>query len=163
VNSPGSEARGGSRAKSACACASWWLLPLLLALVLAAILVAQSGRIRKHALESTQTAAAQRSDVGPQVHLMIDYGDGRRRSFDGLRWSEGMTVGELLQSHPRVSTMQQGAGASAFLAQINGVANEGAGGRNWMYSVNGRRGDRSFAVYPLRPGDHVLWSFAGEQ
>jgi hypothetical protein len=45
------------------------------------------------------------------------------------------------------------------LTSINGVANEGAGGNNWTYEVNGRSGDRSYAVYELRAGDRVLWTF----
>ena len=74
-----------------------------------------------------------------------------------------MTVGDVLQNDPRTSFVTQGSGASAFLTEINGVKNEGAGGRNWMYSVNGERADRSFAVYELQPGDHVLWSFTPPQ
>ena len=69
-----------------------------------------------------------------------------------------MTVRDLLNAAPGLSISQQGSGASAFLTKIDGVANEGAGGRNWMYSVNGQRADRSFAVYELQPGDHVLWT-----
>jgi hypothetical protein len=43
------------------------------------------------------------------------------------------------------------------------VKNEGAGGRNWTYRVNDKHADRSFAVYELQPGDHVLWTFATPQ
>jgi hypothetical protein len=71
-----------------------------------------------------------------------------------------MTVADLLHSEPRVSLAAQGSGASAFLTQLGGVANEGAAGRNWVYSVNGRPADRSFAVYELQANDHVLWTFA---
>ncbi len=74
-----------------------------------------------------------------------------------------MTVRDLLNGVPRLRIVQQGSGSSAFLTQIDDVTNEGAGGRNWMYSVNGQRADRSFAIYELQPGDHVLWSFAPPQ
>jgi hypothetical protein len=74
-----------------------------------------------------------------------------------------MTVRGLLTSASLVGFGQTGRGQSAFLTEISGVKNEGAGGRNWMYSVNGLRGDRSFEAYELQPGDHVLWSFAPSQ
>ena len=74
-----------------------------------------------------------------------------------------MTVADLLNSEPRISLTSTGSGASAFLTSLDGVANEGAGGRNWTYSVNGKHADRSFAVYELQPGDHVLWTFAAQQ
>jgi hypothetical protein len=49
------------------------------------------------------------------------------------------------------------------LAELDHVGNEGAGGRNWLYQVNGKHADRSFAVYVLQPGDHVLWRFTASR
>jgi hypothetical protein len=78
-----------------------------------------------------------------------------------------MTVRDALaaavDSSGNVKFAQQGADQSAFLTEIEGVKNEGAGGRNWTYTVNGKLGDRSFAIYPLRPGDQVLWTHAAQQ
>jgi hypothetical protein len=54
---------------------------------------------------------------------------------------------------------QRGSGQAALLTAIGDVSNEGAGGSNWTYEVNGQSADRSFAVYELRPGDRVLWTF----
>ena len=71
-----------------------------------------------------------------------------------------MTVADLLSSAPDVPITQQGTDQTAFLTGIFGVANEGAGGKNWTYEVNGEGADRSFAVYELHAGDRVLWSFA---
>ena len=63
-----------------------------------------------------------------------------------------MTVADLLSSAPEVPITQKGSDQAAFLTAINGVANEGAGGKNWTYEVNGEVADRSFAVYELQPG-----------
>jgi hypothetical protein len=57
----------------------------------------------------------------------------------------------------------RGTGQSAFLDSLDGVKNEGADGRNWTYSVDRTTGDRSFAVYELRPGNRVLWTFGKQQ
>jgi hypothetical protein len=162
-------------------CCGWgaaWLLPLLLAIVLAAIWFYNGRRIRSSVSDGTgaansprednqipaQTAAVARS---PTVSLILEIGHGRRREWNQIAWWEGMTVGDAMTSAARASDedepikfAQQGTVASAFLTELDGIANEGAGGRNWTYQVNGQRADRSFAVCELRPGDQVLWRFA---
>ncbi|MCA9270087.1 MAG: DUF4430 domain-containing protein, partial [Planctomycetales bacterium] len=50
-------------------------------------------------------------------------------------------------------------GSTAFLTQIDDVANEGGAGKNWVYRVNGKLGDRSIGVQKLDKGDKVLWRF----
>lgn len=96
-----------------------------------------------------------------QVALTIDLGDGRVKQFPAIAWRDGMTVGDVMAAakeqglHYRV----RGSGATAFITEIEGVKNEGAAGRNWIYRVNGKLGDRSFAVFPVRPGDKVTWRF----
>jgi len=148
--------------ESCSACGSKWRLPLLLAIVLAAILLSQNRGIREAIFKPASEPASQREDrpSGQQVLLTINYGGGRPLQNEEAPWRVGMTVADLLQGEPRVSFAVQGSGASAFLTQLGGIANEGAGGRNWVYSVNGKPGDRSFAVYELQPNDHVLWTFA---
>lgn len=75
-----------------------------------------------------------------------------------------MTVEDMLytatQRGNAIKVGRQGSGAMSFLSSIDGIVNEGVGGRNWVYSVNGKTADRSFAVYELSAGDRVLWQFA---
>jgi hypothetical protein len=147
------------------ACSSWWRLPLLLAVVLAVILLTQVRGTRENSIKP-ENASANNDATAPaieSVYLTINFGDGRPLINEAATWHEGMTVADLLNNEPRISFATTGSGASAFLTEINGVANQGAAGRNWMYSVNGEHADRSFAVYELRPHDHVLWTFAGQQ
>jgi hypothetical protein len=103
--------------------------------------------------------ASTNAEAQDRVSLTIDYGNDRRQDFDSVAWHEGITVADLLKSAPDLGITQKGTGQGAFLTAINGVANEGAEGKNWTYEVNGKSGDRSFAVYELRPGDRVLWTF----
>ena len=146
-----------------CACGSKWRLPVLLAIVLAAILLSQNRAIRDAVIGPAKEAHNERagSASAERVTLTIDFGDRGPRQAEVTSWSEGMTVGDLLNRVRRLSVAQQGSGASAFVTQINGVTNEGAGGRNWIYSVNGKAADRSLGIYELRPNDHVLWTFTG--
>ena len=97
------------------------------------------------------------------VKLVIDYGDGVEKHFTQLSHKEGLTVlgaTQLAGKHTRgVQAKVRGSGSIAFLTQIDDVSNEGGGGRNWVFRVNGKLGDRSCGIYELKPGDTVLWRF----
>jgi hypothetical protein len=147
-------------AKSCSVCAGW-RLPALLVLVLAAIVLM---RILNNDVTTTTAATDPQihsSSVAPREHvsLSIDFGNGQRREFDDLAWHDGMTVADLLRSAPALVTTHRGSGSGALLTAIGDTANEGPDGKNWTYAVNGQSADRSFAVYELRPGDRVLWTF----
>jgi hypothetical protein len=141
----------------------------MLAIVLAGIALTKSLSQRGEQVPandpdaaSTATATATDRAAAP-VTLSIDFGDGRPQIAGHVIWRKGMTVRDAMQGAPNVRFQQQGSGASAFLMTLENQSNEGAGGRNWMYSVNGQRADRSFAVYELAAGDHVLWTFTPPQ
>jgi hypothetical protein len=156
-----------SESGSCSSCSSGWRLPLLLAIVLVAMLLIQERSVRQAVLSPFAAPPAQPVDESPpeaanKVLLSINFGNGHLQ-HEITEWRDGMTVADMLQQEPRVSFQSNGAGESAFLSAINGVANQGAGGRHWTYSVNGKYADRSFAAYELRPNDHVLWTFAEQQ
>jgi hypothetical protein len=125
----------------------------------------------KKAIPGAASVDAQRANwtpaprpTGKTVTLTIDFGNGARRVFDDLPWIPGLTLGKLMEEarefRPAVTFAQQGEGKMAFLKSLEGVANEsGADGRYWLYSVDGRHGDVSFAVQPLEAGGAVLWEF----
>jgi len=64
-----------------------------------------------------------------------------------------------------ISFSYTGTGATAVLTKIDDVQNQGsgAGKKNWLYSVNGVNGDRSFATFELQAQDQILWRYATEQ
>jgi hypothetical protein len=148
-------------------------LPLLLVGVLAvaaAILLALRDESRDGAPTSPHGEAAvvawtpTERPNGETVALEIDFGNGARRQFEALPFSEGMTVGDLLRQagkfRPAIEFEHHGAGEEALLTSLEGVKNEGAGGRFWTYQVNGQFANVSFDVQPLAAGDRVLWKFA---
>lgn len=101
------------------------------------------------------------------VRLVIDYGDGVTKIFNGLAWSKGNTVLDVLnraQAHSHGITFSYtGSGTSAFLTKIDDVQNEGggSGAKNWQYWVNTTYADKSFAIFEVQPLDTVFWRFAG--
>lgn len=101
---------------------------------------------------------------GESVSLAIDFGNGASREFSLIPWREGMTLGDVMQAaadhRPGIRLTKQGQGAMTLLTSIDGVANQGPGGRSWIYRVNEQPGEVSFAVQPIRAGDRVLWVFS---
>ncbi|MCO6456897.1 MAG: DUF4430 domain-containing protein [Pirellulaceae bacterium] len=107
--------------------------------------------------------AAEPPDAAAKVvELTIDYGDGVQKRFTQIQRRDEWTVLDLLQAaerHPRgIKLTYRGKGATALLTQIDDRKNEGSG-RNWLFYVNGKLADRSFAIVPLADGDQVLWRF----
>ena len=138
-----------------------WQLPLLLVLVLGTMMWWQSNHGHQAPLAKNDhlpTPIAE-NDPRPKVKLTIDYGAGRRMAFAAIALTDGMTVADLMAAWTNVAFKQKGSGESAFITSIDDIENQGADGNNWIYSVNGKVADRSFAVYKLQAGDHVLWTF----
>lgn len=109
------------------------------------------------------TIAAEPEAAAKTVRLTVDYGDGVQKHFTGLAWKEGVTVFDSLQTaakHPRgIKMTHQGSGATTLITAIDDLKNEGRG-RNWIFEVNGKLGEKSCALVELKPGDAVLWRFA---
>jgi hypothetical protein len=103
-------------------------------------------------------------DAVASVGLSLDYGDGVQKTFVALPWKEKMTVFDALQAaekHPRgIKVASIGRGETIFITAIDNVANEGANGRNWRYTVNDQPAQRSAGVMELKAGDAVVWRFA---
>lgn len=93
------------------------------------------------------------------VSLAIDFGDGHTKDITDVAWSPGMTVADVLSGQQNLAVEKKGSGSGALLTSIDGSANQGADGKNWTFSVNNQLADRSYAVYELQAGDHVLWTF----
>lgn len=104
--------------------------------------------------------------TGETVRLTLDFGNGVRKEFASLAWQHDMTVADVLAAaeayRPGITYVQQGRGESGFLTSLDGLGNEGAGGRNWLYRVDNRHAHVSFCLEKVEPGMHVLWTFTDE-
>lgn len=108
------------------------------------------------------TAAEPAADPKSSVKLIVDYGDGVQKQFSAIPWREKMTVLDTLQwctKHARgVMVKSRGMGSTAFVLQIDDLANEGSG-RNWVFRVNDELGKSSSGVATVKAGDTILWRF----
>jgi len=114
-------------------------------------------------------AQATKNDAPPAattIRLVIDYKDGVEKHFTAIPWKAGMTVLDAMEaakaSPHGITYGTTGSGETTFISQIDDLKNEGSRGgkRNWTYQVNDKLADRSAAVYGLKAGDRVCWSFS---
>ena len=115
------------------------------------------------ALATSLLAAPLQANGADHVKLIVDYGDGVQKHFTQLPHKDGLTVlgvTELAGKHKRgIQAKVRSSGSTAFLTQIDNVANEGGGGRNWVFRVNDKLGDRSCGIYKVNSGDTITWRF----
>ena len=146
-----------------------WLLPVLLAGLLLGLIA-----VGKWAPKPVPRQLPGRSadwtpspqPTGETVSLTIDFGNGATKEFAALPWRVEMTVADLLvaarEFQPGIVFEQVGTGEGGFLRSLDGLANEGAEGRNWLYQVGGQHAHRSFCLETIEPGKHILWKFTAE-
>ena len=99
------------------------------------------------------------TDVGT-VQLEIDFGGRRKKISVDVPCSADSTVFRILERARNLEDLSftsTGTGESAFVRSFDGVENEGADGDNWVFRVNEKLGNRSCGVFPVQPGDRVLW------
>lgn len=140
----------------------WPLLPLVL---LAAFVMAYPP-LSRAAGEQAKPAPKANEPALETVKVVVDFGDGSQKQFGAVPWKQEMTVFAALEAaakHPRgFKFAHQGKGETVLVTAIDDLKNEGRG-RNWLYEVNGKLGDRSCAVMPLKAGDSILWRFGKYQ
>jgi len=148
-----------------------WTLPLVLAVGLAAaswLLMSvrndpNAPRADAGTEEQSTAWTAPPAETGETVAIEIDFGNGARREYAALPYRDGMTVGDAMRLAsdfgPGLPFTHQGEGELSFLTSLDGVTNQGPGGRFWLYQVDGERADVSYEVQPLTVGQRVLWQF----
>lgn len=146
-----------------------WIFPVLLLAVLLALVGIAKWNSNPQVVVTpklTQNWTPSVQPTGETVSLEIDYGNGAKRLYADLPWVPEMTVSELMQAArqfgPAIEFTQVGEGASGFLSSLDGLANQGAAGRNWIFKIDGQHAHSSFCLEKLPSGGHVLWSFTDE-
>ena len=110
---------------------------------------------------SAELPAEMQRDTGT-VQLKVDFGEDKRAKMIDVVCSPESTVLltlERAQNMKKLKVEFTGSGETAFIKSIDGVENEGAGGKSWTYKVNGKLGDKSAGIYKVGPADEIQWTF----
>jgi hypothetical protein len=118
--------------------------------------------VRRTAIAFALLMFAAMASAADTVKLVVDYGDGVEKHFTQLAYKKDMTVLDAVRTAEKhahgIKAEVRSSGSTAFLTQIDDVKNEGSG-KNWVFRVNGKLGDRSIGIHQLQAGDAVLWRF----
>lgn len=109
-----------------------------------------------------QSAANEQPPAKIEVEIEIDFKNSTPSLSGKVTLEKEQTAFAALESFARQKELKvdfKGEGETLFVKGIGEVANQGAGGINWTYRVNGELGDRSSGIFSLKPGDKVLWIF----
>lgn len=107
------------------------------------------------------TASTATGHSSGTAQLVIDFGGRRKNISVDVPCSANSTVFQILERARNMSDLEfnvSGSDETTFVRSIDGIENEGAEGDNWVFRVNDKLGDSSCGVFPVRPGDHVLWA-----
>ena len=140
--------------------------PLLIVAVLVAILFFIQAYRKGVNREARQEAELREAAIANSaVALSVTWSNEKRLPLFEVTWSPGLTVRDLMltaQDEGALTFEETGEGDAAMLTAIGDTTNEGAGtdSQNWIFRVNGKMADRSFAIYELEKGDIVSWEFS---
>jgi hypothetical protein len=130
-------------------------LTITLALHLSTIATAQD--------KAAKPAAESKASVTKTIALTIEFPGDVEVHYKAIAYTEGMTVFDALTAaakHSRPLPFKHtGSGEFAFLTELDGVKNEGASGKNWIYKVDGQRAKVGMGSMKLMPGNQVVWIF----
>lgn len=135
----------------------------LIALVIGVLLGASFHKETVVVREGTaNTPAAMTS-----VNLMVDYGDGRVRTWNTVSWHEAMSVMNLLETVTSAENITLTPlvtdGKNAAPEAVDAITNDPKLKMRWQYWINNTYEPRVANKYFLKPGDMVVWKFVKEQ
>jgi hypothetical protein len=138
-----------------------FIIVAVLVTIFALIQVQKKIWNRADRLESEQKEAEVSNSA---VGLTVEWNSDERLPLFEVKWSDGMTVRDLMldaQKAGKLTFDESGEDDAAMLTAISGTKNEGGStdSYNWTFRVNGKMGDKSFAIYKLQKGDIVSWKF----
>ncbi len=86
----------------------------------------------------------------------IDYGGLQQNREVEIKWKQGVTALEVLQSVAKIKTRK--VGELILVTSIDGVEGQ-TGVKAWYYDINGKRATSVANKCVLSEGDHMRWTY----
>lgn len=128
---------------------------------LAALLLVVLGVSSALAISEVRAQSPTQLTVMDKLRLKIVSGE-EKQMFEIESSEKLKTVSDLLkhvaEANETFKYKSRGSGRTFFITEINGQKNEGARGRNWIYTVNGKLGNKSAGLFEIKAGDEIEWN-----
>lgn len=139
-----------------------WRLAILLVGVLAVVLVLRNyGGGSESVSRPLDPRFDPRRGAGT-LTLALDAGEGPQQRLE-IPLAESVLLIDAMQEAARRDKGWQaqwaGRGEGMFLTELAGKSNEGGGGNNWIYHLNGEPGTVGVGACTVSKGDDILWKF----
>ena len=96
------------------------------------------------------------------VSLMLDYGDGEVKTYDGVPVSANENLFQVMERSAKENDLafenKEYEGLGVLITKI-GERENGADNRYWQYWVNHKKPEVGASAYVLQSGDFVEWKF----
>jgi len=106
----------------------------------------------------TKNATAPAQSGTSLARLVLDFGDGQRREFEG-ELVPRMSVLDALAASAAVADIPVSYAPARGGTVVAAIGQKGdSGTKHWVFTVNGKTGENP-ATYVVKPGDVVLWRY----
>ncbi|HEY4511818.1 MAG TPA: DUF4430 domain-containing protein [Candidatus Paceibacterota bacterium] len=115
--------------------------------------------------QATATETASRNQPQASVSIMIDYGDGRVKTYHDI---SGTTVFDVLKNATDAHSVElkykdYGSDLGIFVESISGVGKDPSGKKWWQYWVDNTYSQVGVSAYNVGPGDSIQFKFVEGQ
>jgi hypothetical protein len=109
-------------------------------------------------------AATEAATVGVADPIVLKITmDDETAEFEMTAFDGDLSIADIMkkiaETEKEFRYKSRGRGDTFFVTEINGRKNEGARGRNWIFKVNGKLGNKSAGSFKIKAGDKVEWNF----
>ena len=123
---------------------------LLTALILLSAVVPAPWKLGTNVLQEEPKTVLLKVKIGDEV-----------REFGPVEITVEKLMRDLAERDGEFQFEAQGKGETFFVTSVLGRANEGRGGRNWVFQVNDQLAKRGAGTLEIEAGAVVTWEFRG--
>jgi len=135
-------------------------------IIVAAIFIAGFYFGTQQALSPIDDSAQINQEISSQIQssLMIDFGDGKVKTFSNVILADGTTAFDFLkkvttENNLKLDYKDYGAEMGVFVESIDGIGNDLGSDKFWQYWINNQYSEIGASSYKLKAGDSVEWKY----
>lgn len=133
----------------------YWAIVGIAALAVLGLVLILNNNLAKDSSVLQKSVVSQNGEG--KARLLIDFGNGKKRTFRGAVVG-GMTVYDVLLASKEVGSFSFSVNGNG-IEEIDGVKNNPLNSHEWRYSVNGKASDVSPEFEEVKPGDEIVFKF----
>jgi hypothetical protein len=141
---------------------------LLIPFILIALIFGFYGGVLYQEKQQKKSIAVSTQTEIPAVDLMLDFGDGKIKTYNNIAIAAGTTVFSVIEKISKengldLSAKYYGSGMGAFFEGIDGYTNDYSSDKYWQFWVDNEYAKIGAGSYALRGGEVVEWKYVKEQ